>query len=177
MGRLVLIDAYNVCYRLWPDLTDDPDEVRRRLVRQTEAALRAGGRAVGGIGRALLVFDARPGTVRIGQRSRSGDVGWLYAHGSADDEILDQVHRREGRSGEDRVVVVTDDRELGGRARQRGAKVLGVNAFYAGVRLEGGGAAAARPRPPGGGPPLTPRDFGLPEGPIDLDRWDPFEDD
>ena len=67
------------------------------------------------------------------------------------------------RNGSSSYVVVTDDRELGGRCRQLGARTMGVRAFFVEP------PPSVRPRPiPLDGMSYRPRDFELPEGEIDL---------
>lgn len=161
MASLALIDAYNVMYRRWRSVPEDRDASRERLVRETAAAL--GG--VRGVGRAHLVFDTWAGAARAGLRSRDGRVSWHYAHGSADEAILEHLRRHEGRKAGVSLLVVTDDRELAGRARQLGARTMGVAAFYA---SSGSQPPRVGRRTPLDGPPLSAQDFGLPEGPITL---------
>jgi predicted RNA-binding protein with PIN domain len=170
VARLVLVDAYNAIYALWKEPPEDRDESRRRLVHRTEQALAKASGTHGAVGRVVLVFDTLPGAARTGMKSRHGDVSWVYAQGSADDHILDEVERREAASGGQRLLVVTNDRELAGRCRQRGAAAVGVSSFYAGTHDEEAEADTTLP-PTVKGPPMTARDFGLPEGPIDLDEW------
>ena len=66
-------------------------------------------------------------------------------------------------------MLVTNDRELGGRAKQLGARTMSVDDFFRGT------AAAPGARPIRyEGLPFTPEDFDLPQGEIDL--FDPDED-
>lgn len=168
MSGLALIDAYNVMFRRWGDVPEDRDVSRVRLVRETAAALRR----AKGLQRAHLVFDTWPGASRAGLRGRDGPITWSYAHGSADDAILDHMRKHENRSGGPIVTVVTDDRELAGRARQLGARSLGVRTFYTAAPPSAGPPRSGRGP---GGPALTARDFDLPEGEIELaDDESPF---
>lgn len=164
MSRLALIDAYNAMYRLLATVPEDRDVARRLLVARTHEALLAGTlrpRAK----RAHLVFDTWPGAERAGLRDRSGSVSWHYAHGSADEAIIEHLRRHEGRGQRPLVVVVTDDRELAGRARQLGATTVGIRAFFTVPPRSSSGPP--RRAIPGSGS-FAASDFGLPEGPIDL---------
>ncbi|MHC5011283.1 MAG: NYN domain-containing protein [Planctomycetota bacterium] len=173
MARLFLIDAYNAIYRLWPDVPEDRDRSRRMLVERTQAVLPRHQARTGGVGRVHLAFDTHAGAARTGLRSHSGRVSWLYVRGSADNAILEFVRRHEGESGGHRIVVVTDDRELAGRARQQGARTQRVDAFYGAPDPRFAAPSADETR--AGGTPLGAGDFGLPEGPIDLGTWDEEE--
>jgi hypothetical protein len=168
MRHLVIVDAYNAMYRLLPALPEDRDEGRHQLVERTREALRQG--ALGGVDRVHLVFDTWAGAARTGMRGRQGRVSWHYAEGSADHAILEHMRRHEGARGGVRITVVTNDRELRGRAVQLGARGLDVDAFYAATRRRSAGLPPLRPIDTG--PALKPSDFGLPEGEIDLDDPD-----
>jgi predicted RNA-binding protein with PIN domain len=150
-----VVDGYNALFRLETRVPEDRDLSRDLLLRRVRAALRAQGSG----DRVEVVLDARGGA-RAGMEGREAAVSWTYVRGSADEAILRRVS--EGEPAE--TVVVTDDRELRGRARQRGSRVLSLEAFF------GEEPAGPEPEPPPapGGAPLSARDFGLPEGPIDL---------
>lgn len=164
MSRLVLVDAYNVVWRLFGDARGDLDEARRRLVeRARDAARRA--RVPGGVDRVHLIFDTHPGSALKGRRGRAGRVSWHYVAGSADDAILEHLRRHEGRPVGPRVIVITNDRELAGRARQLGARTMGVDDFFVPPDVQ---PPTSWPPVRLDGPPFTARDFGLPEGEIDL---------
>jgi YacP-like NYN domain len=159
----VLVDAQNALHRFRLFVEDDPATGRDRLVRRTHQALRD--RARGEVARVTLVFDAHPDAQHAGRQGGDGRVRWRFARGTADEAILERL-RDDVRH---RLLVVTDDRELAGRARQLGARSEGLHAFY-------GDAPADRPPPPARHADTTDlraADFGLPEGPIDLGRTDP----
>jgi hypothetical protein len=165
MARWFVVDAHNALFRLG-DVPDDPEEQRRALLVRASEALRGrrGGAQTGD--RVLLVFDATKGSAWAGKSGRDGAIGWSYAEGSADEEIVALVRsggdRPEGRT----VVVVTDDRELAGRASQLGARTLRVSDWFSSSP-----AAPSSPeresRP--SGPPMTASDFGFTSDSIDLD--------
>jgi hypothetical protein len=96
-------------------------------------------------------------------------VSWSYARGSADEAIVALVRAHEGKAGALPLCVVTDDRELRGRAAQLGAETASVHAWFGGPEA---GPAAEAERPRAAGPPMTPADFGLPDT-LDLDAIDP----
>ena len=125
MGRLVLVDAWNVLHRLEEAPTDEPDDARRWLVARTLDAV-ARLTMPGGVGLVELVFDSREDALRTGRTSREGTVRWTYAHGSADEAIVERVRDSDGRAEGRRILVVTDDRELARRVRQLGATTRGV---------------------------------------------------
>src|SRR5512143_2597251 len=114
MARTFLVDAFNALFRLCAQPPSDADALRRWMVERTQAALGAQGSERA---RAHLVFDTSTpaGRARAGTHGRAGAVTWSYALGSADEEILRLVRGGDGRDGGNRIVVVTDDRELKGR--------------------------------------------------------------
>lgn len=165
MARTFLVDAHNALFRLWPDPPRNAESVRRAVVVRAQGALRATGIADA---RAHLVFDtAEQGRTLAGTHGRDGAVTWSYATGSADEEIVRLVRQHEGRDADGPITVITDDRELRGRASQLGARVVRVHAWF--------DATPPAPDRPTyrTGPPFTPADFGLTDGPIDLLRTDP----
>jgi len=161
---LALVDAYNAAFRLPGKVPEDRDAARRLLVEKAKAVVRRG--AVRGLARVHLVFDTLPGAARAGLAASGGPVSWSYAEGSADEAILDRVREHEARRAGVSLLVVTDDRELAGRARQLGARSMRVGAFFAAAE-EAPEDRVDRP-PPGLGPRLRASDFDLPEGEIDL---------
>jgi hypothetical protein len=121
------------------------------------------------------VFDTRKGRERSGTHGRDGPVSWSYAEGSADDAIAEIVRSNEGSDGGAQIVVVTDDRELRGRAKQLGAATSRVHEWFddraAPSREPGTPRPGASPDPRA--KDFTPEDFGLTGEPIDLDDADP----
>jgi hypothetical protein len=159
-----LLDAHTVLHRALPGAGADDDLDRRRRLLAAAARRRLGANG----DRVHLVFDAAPGAVRAGTSGRDGPVSWEYARGSADDAIVAWLRREEPRRGD--VVVVTDDRELSGRARQLGARVLAARGLFPAR------APASPAAPPAAGPalpPMRPSDFGLPDTSVDLIDLDP----
>ncbi len=169
MARWFLIDAHNALHRLGgcPENAEAQRKSILAKVRETLTA-RKGGIARGD--RVHLVFDAAKGGPHAGNEGKDGVVSWSYATGSADDEIVGILHDAGGkREGMD-VVLVSDDRELRGRASQLGSRSLHVHEWF-GAKDE-----AERRAEEASGPPLTAADFGLPET-IDLDGAEPDPDD
>ena len=169
MARTILVDAHNALFRLWPDPPRNGEAVRRAVVVRAKDALRATGLTDA---RVHLVFDtAERGRTLAGTHGRDGPVSWSYATGSADEEIVRLVRQHEGRDADGPLTVVTDDRELRGRASQLGARVVRVHDWFDAKAPEvARGTPGSGPRT---GPPLTPADFGLTDAPIDLLRTDP----
>jgi predicted RNA-binding protein with PIN domain len=171
MPRTFVIDGYNALFQLMPALPADRDVARQRLVREVRAVL-LGGRPGRPGDRVHVVFDASHGSARRGTSGKDGPISWSYAEGSADDAIVEWLRRHESAPAD--VVVVTDDRELRGRAKQLGSKAVRVHDFFAGKTSspESPPSPASGPRGPRP-PPLKASDFGLPEDAIDLDAADP----
>jgi hypothetical protein len=175
VGRSFLVDGYNALHQLVQPTPQGIDECRRAILGLVRDALRRGPSPRGGGDLAHVVFDARKGGARAGSDGKDGPVSWSYADGSADDAIVDIVRRNEASHDGRDIVVVTDDRELRGRAKQVGARALRVREWFDRV----GAPAPERDLPqPGRSPGLRAKDFGagdfgLPEGPLDLGSLDP----
>jgi hypothetical protein len=138
------IDGHNAIHALKLG-AEDHETARGLLARRVLEA--AGDEAV-------IFFDARSASKGLPVTGRLHGVAVRFCRKTtADEEILAEV-RRTARPGE--VTVVTDDRELAGRARQLGARTAPVERFLGGERLP---PAPEKPRTAGG---LTPEDFGLP---------------
>jgi hypothetical protein len=175
VARTFLIDAHNALFRLWDQPPTSGDAVRHAVVLRAKEALRRHGgggsgpssRASGASGAtAHLVFDtAHGGRQRAGTHGRDGPVSWSYADGSADEEIVRLVREHEGHHGGGAISVVTDDRELRGRAAQLGAQVLRIHEWFSSSAEKG---VTIDRRPSLDGPPLTAADFGLTTDAIDL---------
>jgi hypothetical protein len=172
VARTYLVDAHNALFRLWPQPPTSGDAVRNAVVvRAKEALRRHGGGGSGPAARATgatahLVFDtAHGGRQRAGTHGKDGAVSWSYADGSADEEIVRLVREHTGHHGGGAISVVTDDRELRGRAAQLGAEVLRVHDWFSSTSEKG---SAPDRRSSLDGPPLTAADFGLTTDAIDL---------
>jgi hypothetical protein len=145
-----LIDGHNAIHRLGLRTGSHEGDRRALLARVRRADPQA-----------EVYFDARQAPPRLPDLPREGGLRVRYVRGrEADDAILDRVRSAE-RPGD--LVVVTDDRELAGGARQLGARTLPVREF-----LGEDGTPAQEPPPPGAGG-FRPEDFGLP-GEVDLRR-------
>ena len=155
----VLIDGHNALGAL--RLRARTHEGRRRLLLSLVAKIAP---------RATVFFDARrapAGAVEC--KSELGvDVQYCRKR-EADAAILDAV-RDADAPGE--LIVVTNDREVAGRAAQLGARALGVVEFFGPPPPpppEEAGRPRFRLRPH-----FTPADFGLPD---EVDLADPKIDD
>ena len=119
-----------------------------------------------------MVFDTSTaaGRMRASTFGREGALSWSYADGSADEEIVRLVRDGGARDGVSAITVVTDDRELRGRAGQLGAKTLRIHEWFAGRD-----AAEERADRVSGKstPPMSAADFGFTSDVIDLDTFDP----
>ncbi|MHC4729764.1 MAG: NYN domain-containing protein [Planctomycetota bacterium] len=116
--------------------------------------------------RATVFFDAREAPRDLAESRRELGVDVYYCRRrEADQAILDEVRATDDPRG---LVVVTNDREVAGRAAQLGAQAVGVAEFL-GPADRGGEAGEVR-RPPRHPPRFTPGDFGLPD---EVDLSDP----
>ena len=147
---LFLVDGYNVTRQ-------DPVTAAASLIDQREALfvrLRVRGRDLLGRGRVVIVFDGEGGPAL----STGGEVPVeiVYAHKrSADDEIV-----RIASAARDKVVVVTSDRRLLERLRERVGVRLETRP--ASSCFEGSGKGADRKGGQSRG--SVARDGGLPRG-------------
>ena len=166
MPRSYVIDGHNALYKLADPAPESPDEARRFVLgRAREAVGIRRGKATTG-DRVHVVFDSEPSNPRAGSHGKDGSVSWSYARGSADDAIVALVREHGGTHDGLPMVVVTDDRELRGRATQLGAKALRVHEWFDAKDVEAEREAGKA------GPPMTAKDFGLPDA-IDLDGTEP----
>jgi predicted RNA-binding protein with PIN domain len=126
-SRHWLIDGMNLIGSRPDRWWNDPDRAVRRLIDELDRYASASGDEV------TVVFDRRPPDLEPG---RHGAVGVVFAsrHGrnAADDEIVKMLADRAGRAdGEDAGPprVVTSDRRLVERVRERGAPVTSTSSF------------------------------------------------
>ena len=134
------VDGYNLILRKGWNTKATLQQARDRLLS-----------AVTGLGVTVRVFfDAsKPGAGGLQSGSPSTRVVVTFVRDrSADDAIADALRA----APKDTVTVVTDDRELRGRARQLGANTCGVNRFV--EKLEKKHAPGINPRNQGS---KTPR--------------------
>lgn len=153
----ILVDGHNAIHRLGLHAATREGERHALLdrVRRLDA-------------RATVFFDALHGSVLGGGPGREHGVAVRYCQRDiADHEIVREVRTLLERDAREPVLVVTDDHELAGRARQVGAQARGVEDWF-GVRDE----VALPPPSAARGPqdkPLSAADFGFAPGtPIDL---------
>ena len=144
-----VVDGHNAIGRL--GITAADDEGRRRVLLARVARVTTD---------ATVFFDAQGAPPLAPTVDREGGLDVRFSRArEADEEILAFV-RAAAQPGA--LLVVTDDRELSGRARQAGAKASGVAEFFASAPAPA--AQEPRARAPGGagGRPMTAADFGLP---------------
>ena len=168
MPHTFLVDGHNALFKLFDPPPENADTARKLVIERAKAALATRPPTE----RVHVVFDtsSAAGRMRAGTHGRDGAVTWSYADGSADEEILRLVRSRDANDAGRTIAVVTDDRELRGRAGQLGAKMLRVHEWFTAKD-----AVAERvPRAEGtAGPPMSARDFGFTTDAIDLNDPDP----
>jgi predicted RNA-binding protein with PIN domain len=153
----ILVDGHNAMGAL--RLRGDTHEALRDALLRRVAA-----RAPG----ATVFFDAQQAPDVVFDFAKPHGLNVVYCRRrEADEAILEEV-RSAGRPH--LVLVVTNDREVSGKARQLGAKTSRVREFFGAAR-DADPAPDREPFPPGGGPAYEPGDFGLPDQ-IDLDDPD-----
>jgi (2Fe-2S) ferredoxin len=144
-----LVDGHNAIGRL--GITAADDEGRRRTLLHRVARLTSD---------ATVFFDARGAPLLAPAVDREGNLEVRFSRARAADEDIVAFVRAAANPGA--LLVVTDDRELAGRARQAGAKSTGVAEFFAAGGAPPGEEPRAREASSAGGRPLTAADFGLP---------------
>ena len=156
---LYLVDGYNVT-RSDPATRDaSSDDQREALVGR----MRARGTHMLGHGSIRVVFDGVPGEGRV-PVAHPGPVSVTFSR----DESADDVIVRLATKATERVVVVTNDRELAHRVRVHGPAGLTVRGADCCFEQ----AAAAQPREARGrkGRGSVAREAGLPRGAADITR-------
>jgi len=162
-----LVDGHNAMHRLRIRARDH-ESARRELCRRVRDVAPD----------AIVFFDAKGSVDRPCPSLREEGVRVVYVRRrDADEAILEEV--RDADRPEE-IVVVSDDREVAGRAAQLGARAASVGQFFRGARAPAdpvprrkrdakgarGTTVPARPPAPPRNPrgkALTPADFGLPE--------------
>jgi predicted RNA-binding protein with PIN domain len=146
----VLIDGHNAMAALKVGGKTHEAQRRNLLRRVAETAPQA-----------IVFFDARRAPVGTMDAMSELGVSVRYCRGrEADTAILDIVR---SASAPAQIIVVTNDREVAGKATQLGARSLAVKDFF-GPRspLEKPGKAPPKK------PEFTPQDFGFSSDEIDL---------
>lgn len=85
-----------------------------------------------------IVFDGPPPEASPSREKRLGKAFVIYAGGRTADEVI----LRRVRPGDH---VVTADRDLGLKSRDRGAKVMKPSDFLSGLKPKGGGHRSEKP--------------------------------
>ena len=138
----LIIDGYNVIFRLARAAVSRPDQMRQCRAELEEALETLGRREDL---RPRLFYDGEHGVRRTADPVAHSHVQVSYVEPPAEaDDAIVQMAGQLTRAGR-RVIVVTADRELARRVRDVGGRVQGVDEFRA--RLEQG----AGPEPPPGG--------------------------
>ena len=138
-----LIDGHNALYRLDIHGTTHEQDRRELLsrVRHVDAT-------------SVVFFDARRAPAGLPDKVHEVGVRVRYCRKTtADEAIVDYVAEGE----RDQHLVVTDDRELAGRARQHGARTLGVTDWFE-RRVE---EPEPETKPTKGAGGFSPEDFGV----------------
>lgn len=154
MKRRALIDGHNAIEILRIRGRDHRD-ARRRLLSLAEEAGND----------PTVFFDARGAPAHLQDPAREDGVRVVYCRDREADEaihgaILDAVEPRE-------LLVVTNDRELAGRARAQGALTRSIEKYF--ERVLQRRDAEPEFQKPTGRDGWRPEDFGLPDH-VDLDR-------
>lgn len=130
VGRLVILDGYNVIHRhprLRQTLGQSLAQARQALAVRL-AGWRANRRDIACL---MIVFDGNPDAAPLGREADSapGGVQLLYTgRGEKADERIVAIVREWSRRY--RCSVITDDREVAGRAKALGAEILPVRDFF-----------------------------------------------
>ena len=155
----VLIDGHNAMGALKVGGKSHEEKRRNLLLRVKEAEPPA-----------TVFFDARRAPADVMDTMSELGVKVRYCRGrEADIAILEMV-RASAAPGE--IVVVTNDREVAGKAAQLGARALAVQDFFGKKRprrsasTRGGGSPPGRRLPKK--PEFTPQDFGFKSDEVDL---------
>jgi predicted RNA-binding protein with PIN domain len=152
----VLIDGHNAMAAL--KVGGETHEAKRRnlLRRVADAAPQA-----------IVFFDARRAPAGVMDAMSELGVSVRYCRGREADIAILEIVRASAAPGQ--IVVVTNDREVAGKATQLGASALSVKDFF--------GPRSPLPSPgrrPPPKPEFTPQDFGFKTDEVDLS--DPDED-
>jgi predicted RNA-binding protein with PIN domain len=129
MSLHFIIDGYNLLLRSRQfNCSSDSDEMsaaRQKLIQFLEQERPQGSFR----NRVTVVFDGQAGVIGDWRGASHRSIRVIFTEGeSADDRILKLI---EGENELSQTVIVTDDRELSYRARQRRAKTLPVKEFLA----------------------------------------------
>jgi predicted RNA-binding protein with PIN domain len=148
----VLIDGHNALAALRVGGKTHEAQRRNLLRRVAEVAPQA-----------MVFFDARRAPAGIMDAMSELGVSVRYCRGREADVAILEIVRAAAAPGQ--IVVVTNDREVAGKATQLGAQALAVKDFL--------GPRSPLPSPgrkPPKKPEFTPQDFGLPD---EVDLSDP----
>jgi hypothetical protein len=151
----VLVDGHNAMGALRVG-GKTHEEQRRNLLRRVAQLAPS----------ATVFFDARRAPAGMMETLSEMGVTVRYCRGAEADHAIVGTVRNAAAPGQ--IIVVTNDREVAGKATQLGARALTVQEFF--------GPKSPLPRPgkrPPKKPEFTPQDFGLPD---EIDLSDPDGD-
>jgi len=160
----VLIDGHNALGAL--DIRGRTHQERRHALMSRVAGLAPG---------ATVFFDARRAPEGLFEREALHGILAIYCRErEADDFILDAV-RDSANPGQ--VLVVSNDRQITGTARQHGAKTAAVGDFFREKRESPGSSPTTLQKRRRGYVRFSfkPSDFGLPDE-VDLENPPDFDD-
>src|SRR5688572_30589167 len=112
------VDGHNAIFRLGLSAAT-PEDTRRLLLERVRRVTED----------ATVFFDAQGAPLLAPESVREGGLAVRFCRASEADAVILAAVREAARPAG--LMVVTDDRELAGRARQLGARTAGVGEFLA----------------------------------------------
>ena len=137
MSLHYLLDGYNVTKQIPALARQGLKNERDSLISLVETR-----RPQGSLNnKVTIVFDGRPGIIHAQKNSH---VKIVFSQNESGDEkirriVKDAVYKK-------RIIVVTDDKELGFSVRAHGAKLLSVKDFLAKIDIQPAGTRTSKPQ-------------------------------